>query len=78
MLQIHPIKRALIPRDSMAANAIADRNYDEFQGDHEIYQRLQNFPDSILRVTMSHCVASSEDSIIEVKYHEESMITIGS
>ena len=65
MLRIHPIERALVPIDSAAATSIADRNYDEFQGDHEIFERLSRFPQSILRVTMSHCVAPSLDAMIE-------------
>ena len=65
MLRIAPITHALVPKDSAAAHAVADRNYDEFQGDHEIWKRLQTFPDSILRVTMSHCEADSIDDIIE-------------
>ena len=65
MLRVYPIARALVPVDSEAAAAIADRNYDEFQGDHEIFERLQSHPNSILGVTMSHCVAASLDEIIE-------------
>ena len=65
MLRVHPIERALVPRDSAAAHAIADRNYDEFQGDEEIFHRLEAFPDSILRVTMSHCVAVSVETMLE-------------
>lgn len=65
MLRVYPIARALVPVDSEAAAAIADRNYDEFQGDHEIFERLQTHPHSILGVTMSHCVAESLNDIIE-------------
>ncbi|MEE2788326.1 MAG: DUF1015 family protein [Myxococcota bacterium] len=64
MLTIAPIKRALVPVDSQAAAAIADRNYDEFQGDHEIWSRLQQYPNSILRVTMSHCEALTTDDML--------------
>ena len=59
MIRITPIRRALVPVDSDAAHAVADRNYDEFQGDHEIWKRLKDYPNSILRVTMSHCEADS-------------------
>ena len=65
MLQIYAIERALIPVNGDAASEIADRNYDEFQGDHEIFQRLKRRSQSILRVTMSHCVAGQLEDIIE-------------
>ena len=64
MIRITPIRRALVPLDSAAAHAVADRNYDEFQGDQEIWERLQSHPESILRVTMSHCETTSADDII--------------
>ena len=65
MLTVTPIPRALVPVDSAAAAAIADRNYDEFQSDHEIWSRLQTCPDSILRVTMSHCEAQTPQDILQ-------------
>ena len=51
MLSIRPIPRALVPVDSDAAQALSDRNYDEFQGDQEIWQRLQKAP----ACTMFNC-----------------------
>jgi len=65
MITIEPAPRALVPVDSAAADALGAPNYDEFQGDREIYDLLQAKPDSVLRVTMAHCDAASPDSILE-------------
>ena len=64
MLRIKPISRALVPANSDAAEQVADRNYDEFQSDLEIWSRLQSHPNSILGVTMSHCQSASPDDMI--------------
>ena len=65
MLSIRPIPRALVPVDSNAAHRISDRNYDEFQGDEEVWARLQAAPDSILRVTMAHCATDQVSALLE-------------
>jgi uncharacterized protein (DUF1015 family) len=63
MITITPVRRGLVPIDSSAAARISAPNYDEFQGDHEIWDVLQDHPMSVLRVTMAHCDASSPDAI---------------
>jgi uncharacterized protein (DUF1015 family) len=67
MLRIEPIKKALIPMDNRAAIEVNAQNYDEFQGNDEIYSILQEKPRSILSVTMSHCAVdlSARDYIEE-------------
>ncbi len=55
MLRISPVRRALVPVDSQAAERISAPNYDEFQSDREIWEMLQARPDNLLRVTMPHC-----------------------
>jgi len=64
MVTIRPIPRALVPIDSDAAARISAPNYDEFQGDHEIWKAIQDAPDSVLRVTMAHCDADKIDAIL--------------
>jgi uncharacterized protein (DUF1015 family) len=49
--------------DSEAAARISAPNYDEFQGDGEIWEVLQSNPMSVLRVTMAHCDTASPDDI---------------
>jgi uncharacterized protein (DUF1015 family) len=63
MVTIKPVHRALIPVDSAAAARISAPNYDEFQGDREIWELLQDNPMSVLRVTMAHCHADSPETI---------------
>ncbi len=63
MITITPVRRALIPVDSAAAARISAPNYDEFQGDREIWELLQANPMSVLRVTMAHCHADSPETI---------------
>ena len=63
MITITPVRRALIPIDSAAAARISAPNYDEFQGDREIWDLLQESPMSVLRVTMAHCHADSPETI---------------
>ncbi len=55
MTTVTPVSRALIPVDSEAAAGISAPNYDEFQGDREIWNLLQISPMSVLRITMAHC-----------------------
>ncbi len=44
-----------MPVDSAAAQQISAPNYDEFQGDQEVWDLLQQKPQCVLRVTMAHC-----------------------
>ena len=63
MITITPVRRALIPVDSAAAALVSAPNYDEFQGDQEIWDLLQENPMSVLRVTMAHCQADSPETM---------------
>ncbi|MDX1396720.1 MAG: DUF1015 family protein [Gemmatimonadota bacterium] len=63
MISIHPIPRALVPVDSDAASRVSAPNYDEFQGDFEIWELLQSTPESVLAVTMAHCDAPTPEEI---------------
>lgn len=64
MLTIRPIRHALVPVDSAAARRVSALNYDEFQGDHEIWEAIRDAPDSVLNVTMAHCAVASPDRIL--------------
>ena len=63
MITITPVRRALIPVDSAAAALVSAPNYDQFQGDQEIWDLLQENPMSVLRVTMAHCQADSPETM---------------
>jgi uncharacterized protein (DUF1015 family) len=65
MLTIAPIRRALVPVDSAAAAKLLAPNYDEFQGDEEVWEFLQKSPRCILRVTMAHCDVPERQDIGE-------------
>ncbi len=65
MITIAPVRRALVPVDSAAADALGAPNYDEFQSDLEVWQLLQAKPDCLLRVTMAQCDAPTPDAIGE-------------
>jgi len=65
MITISPVRRALVPVDSQAAQKIMGPNYDEFQSDEEIWTILQEQPDCILRVTMAHCDQAHKSEIIK-------------
>ncbi|MFG0334679.1 MAG: DUF1015 domain-containing protein [Maioricimonas sp. JB049] len=65
MVQISPVTRALVPVDAAAAGQISAPNYDEFQSDREVWDLLQEKPESVLRVTMPHCHVASVDAIGE-------------
>lgn len=65
MVTLNPIPQALVPVDSDSAQRLCSPNYDEFQSDQEIYDRLQVQPESVLRVTMPHCDAEAPDSILK-------------
>lgn len=64
MVSILPVRRALVPVDSDAAFRLSAPNYDEFQGDREIWDMLQLRPDNVLKVTMSHCDAPRFEAIL--------------
>ncbi|MBL8851189.1 MAG: DUF1015 domain-containing protein [Planctomycetaceae bacterium] len=55
MVTIQPVSRALVPRDTDAANRLTAPNYDEFQSDREVWELLQKRPECVLRITMAHC-----------------------
>ncbi|WP_419162288.1 DUF1015 family protein [Candidatus Palauibacter sp.] len=65
MLTIRPIRRALVPVDSRAARRVSAPNYDEFQGDLEIWEAISDAPESVLSVTMSHCAVASPAAIMK-------------
>ena len=65
MVTLNPIPRALVPVDSVAAQALCSPNYDEFQGDREIFDLLQRQPASVLRITMPHACADSPAEMLE-------------
>ena len=65
MITISPVKRALVPVDSLAAHRIMGPNYDEFQNDEEIWTILQEKPDCIFRVTMAHCDQMHKEEILK-------------
>ena len=53
-----------MPLDSECADRISSVNYDEFQGDHEIWEAIRAEPESVLSVTMAHCAVESPDAIL--------------
>ncbi len=55
MVQLRPIPVALVPNSSASAREISGPNYDEFQTEQEIRERILARPSSILKVTMPHC-----------------------
>jgi uncharacterized protein (DUF1015 family) len=61
MVSIIPVSRALVPVDDDAATALSAPNYDEFQGDREVFDLICQKPESVLRVTMPHCDVSDFD-----------------
>lgn len=64
MITLEPVRRVLLPVDSAAAQRLSGPNYDEFQGDREIWELLRENPSSILKVTMAHCDAANLDAIL--------------
>ena len=64
MITIQPVPSALVPRDSDAANRLTAPNYDEFQSDREVWDLLQQRPESVLRVTMAHCHAPRFEDVL--------------
>lgn len=66
MVTIRPVRRALVPVSSDAAQRTSAPNYDEFQSDVEIWEMLQQRPENVLRIKMPHChVAQKEDIYAE-------------
>ncbi|HSM37169.1 MAG TPA: DUF1015 family protein [Longimicrobiales bacterium] len=63
MISISPIPRALVPADSAAATQVSAPNYDEFQSDVEVWERIRERPRSVLRVTMAHADVLHEADI---------------
>lgn len=61
---LQPIPRALVPRDSAAAQSLCSPNYDEFQNDREIFDLLRRQPESVLRVTMPHACAPTPEAML--------------
>lgn len=64
MVTLNPVPRALVPIDSDAAQALSSPNYDEFQGDREIFDLLRRQPASVLRITMPHAVAEAPEAMV--------------
>lgn len=67
MVTIDPIARALVPADSAAADALGAPNYDEFQSDREVWERIRERPSCVLRVTMPHCDVDSVDAVLDAE-----------
>lgn len=63
MITIRPIRRALVPVDSAAADRVSAPNYDEFQSDDEVRALIRRTPESVLRVTMPHCDPGAEEEV---------------
>jgi len=63
LITITPVSRALVPVNSKAAARISTRNYDEFQGDDEIWNFVQANPTSVLGITMPQCDVPSLNDI---------------
>lgn len=63
MVTIRPVRRALVPVNSDAAQRTSAPNYDEFQSDLEIWQMLQERPENVLRVKMPHCHVTKKEDI---------------
>lgn len=64
MVTIRPVSRALVPVDSEAAERISAPNYDEFQGDREVFEEIRARPECVLRVTMAHCAVPGPEEIL--------------
>ena len=58
-ITITPVPRALLPVDSASVAQLSAPNYDEFQGDEEVWELIRTNPTSVLRVTMAHCDVDS-------------------
>jgi uncharacterized protein (DUF1015 family) len=65
MVSLAPVPLALVPVDSAAAAEISAPNYDEFQGDREVFDLLSTRPHCVLKVTMAHCDVPVFDQRLE-------------
>ena len=65
MITIRPVQRALVPVGSDAAARLSAPNYDEFQDDVEVWRAIRESPESVLRVTMSHCDVPEAAGLLE-------------
>ena len=65
MVSIRPVAKALIPVDTVAANAVSAPNYDEFQSDDEVFDMLRARPDNVLKVTMPHVAVTAKSLYLE-------------
>ncbi|SVB21609.1 uncharacterized protein METZ01_LOCUS174463 [marine metagenome] len=83
MITITPVPRALLPVDSDSATHLSAPNYDEFQGDEEVWEIIRTNPTSVLRITMAHCdvdtpeligLADSEGSLIRAVSNMDELI----
>jgi uncharacterized protein (DUF1015 family) len=63
VINIDPIRRALVAADSSAADSLGAPNYDEFQSDREVWELLQQRPSSVLRITMPQCDVAAPSEI---------------
>ena len=63
MVTIRPVRRALVPVSSDAAQRTSAPNYDEFQSDVEIWEMLQERPENVLRIKMPHCHVARQEEI---------------
>lgn len=63
MVTIRPVRRALVPVSSDAAQRTTAPNYDEFQSDIEIWELLQARPENVLRIKMPHCHVAQKTDI---------------
>lgn len=64
MPTIRPVRRALVPTDTAAAERVSAPNYDEFQSDLEIHRAIVERPENILRITMAHCAVARPEEIL--------------
>lgn len=64
-ITICPIPHALVPVNTEAAQRVSAPNYDEFQGNLEIWEYVQSHPDCVLKVTMAHCDVDSPDETLQ-------------
>jgi uncharacterized protein (DUF1015 family) len=67
LVTIDPMARALVAVDSAAADALGAPNYDEFQSDVEVWERIHARPSCVLRVTMPHCDVAAPAAILEAE-----------
>ncbi len=64
-LTLEPLRRALVPVDTAAAEQVSAPNYDEFLDDLEVFEMIRRRPDCVLTVTMAHCAVDDPGAILE-------------